>query len=214
MKRVLAATRSSDKLREIRQILAPCAGLEVIDLREAGIPEGPDEDAVEAFDSFEENALAKARYFAARSALPVLADDSGLCVDALGGAPGVRSKRFSGRSDLGGVELDRANNALLLERLAGVPEADRTGRYVCAAALVLPDGRERVSIGTCEGVVLDAPRGSGGFGYDPLFHVPEAGATFGELSPADKDRLSHRGGAVRAAGEWLARALDDSAAHG
>jgi XTP/dITP diphosphohydrolase len=212
--RVLAATRSGDKLREIRQILAPHTGLEVIALHEAGIPESPDEDAVEAFDSFEENALAKARYFAARSSLPVLADDSGLCVDALGGAPGVRSKRFSGRSDLRGAELDRANNALLLERLAGIPDAERTGRYVCAVALVLPGGSERVSIGTCEGVVLAAPRGSGGFGYDPLFLVPEAGSTFGELSPADKDRLSHRGKAVRAAGEWLSRALDDSTAHG
>lgn len=213
MTRLLVATRSADKLREIRQILAAHAGLEVIDLREAGIPESPDEDAIEAFDSFEENALAKARWFAALSPLPVLADDSGLCVDALGGAPGVRSKRFSGRSDLRGAELDGANNALLLKRLEGVPEAERTGRYVCAAALVLPGGRERVSIGTCEGVILEAPRGSGGFGYDPLFLVPEAGATFGELSAADKDRLSHRGKAVRAAGEWLARALDVSPAH-
>jgi XTP/dITP diphosphohydrolase len=212
--RVLAATRSADKLREIRQILAPYAGLEVIDLREAGVPESPDEDAVEAFDSFEENALAKARYFASRSPLPVLADDSGLCVDALGGAPGVRSKRFSGRTDLRGAELDRANNALLLERLAGTPDAERTARYVCAAALVLPGGTERVSIGTCEGVILMGPRGDGGFGYDPLFLVPEACATFGELSPGDKDRLSHRGMAVRAAGQWLARALDVSTAGG
>ena len=213
MTRVLAATRSADKLREIRQILVPYPGLEVIDLHEAGIPESEDEEAVEAFDSFEENAFAKARYFAARSALPVLADDSGLCVDALGGAPGVRSKRFSGRTDLRGAELDAANNSLLLDRLRGVPDEDRTGRYVCAAALVLPGGAERVSIGTCEGVILDAPRGSGGFGYDPLFFVPEAAATFGELPPGDKDRLSHRGSAVRAAGEWLARALDDSTAN-
>lgn len=211
MTRVLAATRSADKLREIRQILAPYAALEVIDLHAAGIPESPDEDAVEAFDSFEENALAKARYFAARSPLPVLADDSGLCVDALGGAPGVRSKRFSGRNDLRGAELDRANNSLLLDRLRGVPDDDRTGRYMCAVAVALPDGTERVSIGTCEGVILAGPRGSGGFGYDPLFFVPEAGATFGELSPRDKDRLSHRGRAVGAAGEWLARALDDFA---
>ncbi len=212
MTRVLAATRSADKLREIRQILAPYAGLEVIDLGEAGIPESPDEHAVEAFDSFEENALAKARYFAARSPLPVLADDSGLCVDALGGAPGVRSKRFSGRTDLRGAELDRANNSLLLQRLAGTGDAERTGRYVCAAALVLPGGREHVSIGTCEGVVLTEPRGGGGFGYDPLFFVPAVAATFAELSPADKDRLSHRGMAVRAAGQWLARALDGSSA--
>jgi len=212
--RLLAATRSADKLREIRQILAPYTTLEVIDLGAAGIPESPDEDAVEAFDSFEENALAKAHYFAARSPLPILADDSGLCVDALGGAPGVRSKRFSGRTDLRGVELDRANNSLLLGRLRGVPDEDRTGRYVCAAALVLPGGAERVFIGTCEGVILAEPRGPGGFGYDPLFFVPEAGATFGELPAGDKDRLSHRGRAVRAAGEWLARALDDSAGNG
>lgn len=211
MIRVLVATRNAGKLREIRRVLAPFTGLEPIDLREAGIPESPDEDAVEAFDSFEENALAKARYFAVRSPLPVLADDSGLCVDALGGAPGVRSRRFSGREDLRGAELDRANNALLLDRLRGVARDERAGRYVCAAALVLPDGTERVSIGTCEGVILDAPRGSGGFGYDPLFLVPEADATFGELAPGDKDRLSHRGRAVRAAGEWLARALDVSA---
>ncbi len=211
MTRLLAATRSADKLREIRQILAPYAALQVVDLHAAGIPESPDEDDVEAFDSFEENALAKARYFAARTPLPVLADDSGLCVDALGGAPGVRSKRFSGRTDLRGAELDRANNSLLLDRLRGVPDDDRTGRYVCAAALVLPGGAERVTIGTCEGVILTEPRGSGGFGYDPLFFLPEAGSTFGELSPGDKDRLSHRGGAVRAAGQWLARGLDDSA---
>lgn len=211
MKRLLAATRNADKLREIRQILAPYPTLEVVDLRSDGIPESPDEDAVEAFDSFEENALAKARYFAARSSLPVLADDSGLCVDALGGAPGVRSRRFSGRTDLRGAKLDSANNSLLLDRLRGVPDDERTGRYVCAAALVLPGGAERVSIGTCEGVILTEPRGPGGFGYDPLFFVPEAGATFGELPPGDKDRFSHRGRAVRAVGEWLARALDDSA---
>ena len=210
MTRIVVATRSAHKLREIRQILSPYAGLELIDLDDAGIPESPGEDAVEAFETFEENALAKARYFAARSPLPVLADDSGICVDVLGGAPGVRSKRFSGRTDLGGSELDGANNALLLERLSGVPESERTGRYVCAAAVVLPDGIEHVSVGTCEGVVLNQPRGAGGFGYDPLFLVPEAGATFGELSPADKDRLSHRGKAMRALGEWLAHALDGS----
>ncbi len=207
MLRVLVATRNADKLREIRQVLAGHAGIELIDLREAAIPESPAEDEVEAFESFEENALAKARYFATRSGMPTLADDSGLCVDALGGAPGVRSRRFSGRADLRGAELDRANNALLLERLAEVPEAERTARYVCAAAVVFPLAVERVFRGTCEGVILPEPRGSGGFGYDPLFLVPEEGATFGELPPERKDRLSHRGRAIREAGEWLARGV-------
>ncbi|HEV2148356.1 MAG TPA: RdgB/HAM1 family non-canonical purine NTP pyrophosphatase [Longimicrobiaceae bacterium] len=208
MSRVLVATRSAHKLGEIRQILAGYAALEPIDLREAGIPEGPDEDSIEAFDSFEENAMAKARYFAARSELPVLADDSGLCVDALGGEPGVRSRRFSGRTDLAGAALDGANNALLLERLEGVPEAERTARYVCAVALVLPGGEERVFLGTCEGIILPEPRGEGGFGYDPLFWAPGENAAIGELPPERKNELSHRGKAVRAAGGWLASQLD------
>jgi XTP/dITP diphosphohydrolase len=205
---VLVATRSGHKLGEIRQILAGFPRLELVDLREAGIPESAEEDAVEAFDTFEENALAKARHFAERSGLPVLADDSGLCVDALGGAPGVRSKRFSGRSDLSGEELDRANNALLLERLQGTPQGERTGRYVCAAAMVLPGGEERVFAGTCEGTILAEPRGEGGFGYDPLFWIPAESAAVGELPPERKNELSHRGKAIRAAGEWLAQQLD------
>ena len=209
MIRILAATRSTDKLREIRQILGAHRGVEVIDLRDAGIPESPEEDAIEAFDTFGENALAKARYFAAHSGIPTLADDSGLVVDALGGEPGVRSKRFSGRTELRGRELDRANNALLLERLAGVPRPQRTARYVCAAALVLPGGEEHLFTGTCEGEILEEPRGSGGFGYDPLFFLPGEGATIGELPPARKDALSHRGDAMRAAGEWLGRRVDE-----
>lgn len=212
--RLLVATRSADKLREIQQILAPYLALQPVDLRAAGIPESPDEDAIEAFDTFEENALAKARHFARLSGLPVLADDSGLCVDALGGEPGVRSKRFSGRADLRGPELDRANNGLLLERLAGVPRAERTARYVCAAAVALPGGGERVFVGSCEGSILPAPRGAGGFGYDPLFRVTGENAAFGELPPGRKNELSHRGKAVRAAGEWLGSQLDRSPVSG
>jgi XTP/dITP diphosphohydrolase len=196
---LLLATRSADKLREIRRLLADLLDVTVVALDEAGIPEHPEEDALEVFPTFEENALAKARHFAARSGLPTLADDSGLSVDALGGAPGVRSKRFSGRTDLRGRELDAANNALLLERLERVPAERRTARYVCAIALVAPGGAERLHRGGCEGRILEAPRGAEGFGYDPLFFLPEEGATFGELPPERKNRLSHRARAVTGA---------------
>lgn len=205
---LLVATRSADKLREIRQILAAHPGVRVLDLREAGVPESPEEEGIEAFATFEENALAKARYFAEHAGLPTLADDSGLSVDALGGAPGVYSRRFSGRSDLRGAELDAANNAVLLERLAGVPVERRTARYVCVAAVVPGGGAEQLFRGECEGVILPEPRGSGGFGYDPLFYLPGEERTFGELAPERKNLFSHRGRALRAAAGWLARGLD------
>ena len=182
MPRVVVATRSAHKLREIRQMLAPFPQIELLDLNDAGVPEDPAEEAIEQFDTFEENARAKARYFAERTGALVLADDSGICVDALGGAPGVRSKRFSGRSDLSGPDLDRANNDLLLERLRDVPPPKRTAHYVCCAALQ-GEGREAVCTGTCHGIVLREPRGEGGFGYDPLFLVDGEDVTFGELPP-------------------------------
>ncbi len=209
--RLLIATRSPDKLREIRQILADLPGWKILGLRDLEIQEEPAEVGLEQFGTFEENALAKGRYFAARAGIPVLADDSGLCVDALGGAPGVRSKRFSGRTDLTGRDLDRANNEHLLRLLTGVELPDRTARYVCAAVLVDPDHREEVFLGTCDGVILPEPQGSGGFGYDPLFYLPEEGATFGELDPDRKNAISHRARAVRAAraalGRWVGRPL-------
>ena len=197
MRRVVVATRSQDKLREIRQMLAEVQGLEVVDLAAAGVEELPEEEGVEIHDTFRDNALAKARYYARRAGELTLADDSGLCVDALGGGPGVLSKRFSG----GG---DDANNALLLERLAGVPAEGRGAHYVCAIALVDPrTGREETVEAECHGVVLEAPRGDGGFGYDPLFYLPADGASFGELPPARKNQVSHRAGAVRAAAPLL-----------
>jgi XTP/dITP diphosphohydrolase len=202
--RVAVATRNAGKVREIAGILAAYPSLRPVGLAELGVEETPDEEAVEAFETFEENALAKARHFAARTGLPTLADDSGICIDALGGAPGVRSRRFAGRGDLRGEAQDRANNEHVLALLAGTPDAERTARYVCAAAVAFPDGREAVFTGTCEGVLLRAPRGGGGFGYDPLFHLPGEGMTFGELPPARKNLLSHRGKAVRAAAEHLA----------
>lgn len=203
MTRVAVATRNAGKVREIAEILAAYPSLSCVGLDALGIGETADEEAVEAFETFEENALAKARHFAARTGLPTLADDSGICIDALGGAPGVRSRRFAGADEARGVGQDRANNDRVLAFLADVPDEARTARYVCAAAVAWPDGREAVFTGTCEGVLLRAPRGEGGFGYDPLFFLPGEGMTFGELPPARKNALSHRGKAVRAAAERL-----------
>ena len=195
---VLVATRSDDKLREIQQITASLSDLRLLTLDDAGIEWSEQEEVLEEFESFEENALAKARYFHRRSGLPVMADDSGLCVDALGGAPGVLTKRFSGRSDLSGLDLDLANNEHLVSLLEGHP-SPRTAHYVCAIALVTPDGAEQVFHGTLEGEILVEPRGTGGFGYDPLFFVPALNATLAEVQPEVKNRLSHRSEAVRKA---------------
>jgi XTP/dITP diphosphohydrolase len=190
----LLATRSSGKLRELEPLFAR-AGIRVVTLDALGIAEFADEAEVEAFATFEENALAKARYFRDRIGLPTLSDDSGLEVQALEGRPGVRSKRWSGREDLTGVALDEANNAELLRALRAV--SDRRARYVCVAALVA-DRQELVRRGEVEGEILEGPRGSGGFGYDPLFRSSELGVTFGEASPLEKERVSHRGRAFRA----------------
>ena len=212
MIKLLIATRSTGKLRELRPLLE-AHGYAAIDLLEAGVPETPDEDRLEVFDTFEENAIAKARYFRERTGLPTLADDSGLAVSALGGRPGVLSKRWSGRPDLSGQALDDANNRLLLERLAALERVeadgstaagDRRAHYVCAAAYV-DDGREFVCRGEVHGHILREPRGAGGFGYDPYFAADElGGASFGEVSRAEKELVSHRARAVRAVLDRLA----------
>jgi XTP/dITP diphosphohydrolase len=185
---LVLATRSAGKLRELRPLFA-ARGFLVIDLAEAGVAPSPEEDEVEKYESFEENALAKGRYYAARSGLPVVADDSGIEVRALGGKPGVRSKRWSERPDLDGQALDDENNRLLLARLAA--EADRRARYVCAAAYV-GAGRELVRRGEVRGVVTREPRGANGFGYDPFFQSDELGKTFAEATLAEKAMVSHR----------------------
>jgi XTP/dITP diphosphohydrolase len=188
-RRIVLATRSEGKLRELRPMFE-AAGFDALDLAAAGLAETPEEDALESAVTFEENALLKARYFRRLTGLPTVADDSGLEVAALGGAPGVRSKRWSGRRDLSGQALDDANNALLLERLNGCD--DRRARYVCVAAF--SDGtRELVERGETSGVITREPRGSGGFGYDPYFRSAELGRTFGEVTAAEKERVSHRG---------------------
>jgi XTP/dITP diphosphohydrolase len=188
---ILVATRSRGKLHELIPLFA-AVGIEVIDLDAAGIEERlAEEEAIERYDTFEENALAKARYFHERSGgLPTVADDSGLEVVALGGRPGVHTKRWSGRTDLAGAALDAANNAKLLAELNGV--ADRRARYVCAAAYV-DTTHALTARGETTGRILRAPRGSGGFGYDPLFESDELGLTFAEVERGVKERVSHRG---------------------
>lgn len=201
--RLVVATRNGGKVREIGEILASYPSIEVVGLAGLGIPETPEEDRIEGFETFEANALAKARYFAARTGEVTLADDSGICVDALGGAPGVRSRRFAPGAESRGAEQDQANNQHLLALLRDAPDEERGAAYVCAAALAWPDGPEAVFVGRCRGVLLREPRGTGGFGYDPLFYIPEERATFGELPADRKNEISHRGRAVRLAAESL-----------
>jgi XTP/dITP diphosphohydrolase len=199
--RILLATRSEGKLREL-QPLFRTHGLEVTDLRTAGFLETRAEDDLEQFESFEENALAKARYFADLTGMAVAADDSGLEVRALDGAPGVRSKRWSGRTDISGKTLDAENNALLLRALGS--SVDRGARYVCAAAFV--DGaRTIVHRGAVSGRITREARGTGGFGYDPYFESDELSRTFGEASREEKEVVSHRGRAFRALIDALQR---------
>ena len=183
--RLVVATRNEHKLRELAEILT---GFELLALP-AGVELPPEDGA-----TFEENALIKARAAAQASGILSLGDDSGIEVDALGGAPGLYSARF------GGPGLDDAGRyRLLLDRLYGVPAARRTARFRCVVALVHPDGGERVVEGAVEGVIAEAPRGAGGFGYDPVFFYPPPGRTFGELPAETKHCVDHRGAAIRAA---------------
>ena len=178
--KICAATGNAGKLRELRRILE-AQGHEVVSQKELGITIEPDETGT----TFAENALIKAETICKVSGLPTIADDSGLCVDALGGAPGVYSARYCGHHG-----DDEANNDRLLHNLLGVP-APRTARYVAAIALVRPGRMPVVRRGVCEGEILTERRGNGGFGYDPLF-LCETGETFAEISPQVKNAISHR----------------------
>lgn len=198
--RLLVATRNEGKVRELLPMLES-AGLRGVTLTAAGIDSAPEEEGIECFDTFEENALAKARWFSARAGgALVLADDSGLSVDTLGGAPGVRSKRWAEESGAIGHALDDANNAKLVRSLQRM--ADRRARYVCVAALAWSGG-EIFSRGECVGHILDVPSGVGGFGYDPYFSSEELGVSFGVATIDAKEHVSHRGRAVRAVLEQL-----------
>ena len=189
------ATRNRGKLVELRDLLA---GFDVLSVDQAAQRIGrPIADVVEDADTFVGNASKKAREVSAATGLPALADDSGLEVDALDGAPGVYSARYAGEP-----HSDRANNEKLLAALAGVPAARRTARFRAALALADVSGplgtRVITADGACEGVILEAPRGTGGFGYDPLFYAPELGQTFAEAGIGTKSELSHRARAMRA----------------
>lgn len=188
--RIVLATRNAHKLTELRRILAGGqVGVQCVALDEfPGMPE-----VAETGRTFAENALLKARAVAAFSGLPAVADDSGLCVDALNGMPGVLSARWSGwHGD------DEANLWLVLGQLADVPPDQRGAHFACAAALVLPSGSEHVTEGVVSGRLTDAPRGSNGFGYDPIFVPDSAELTTAEMSAAQKDEISHRARALRA----------------
>jgi XTP/dITP diphosphohydrolase len=205
---LLLATRSADKAREIRHILT-AAGLavEVQSLDEAHVHWSQDEERIERFDSFLSNARAKAEYFAKLTGRPAVADDSGLEVISLGGAPGVRSKRFAPETGgLAAKALDAANNAELLRRLDHAVEARRRAAYVCVAVLVrTPSVPPEAFTGCCWGRILEEPRGTGGFGYDPLFFHEGLGKTFGEATAEEKHSVSHRGDAFRQLAAALAQ---------
>lgn len=197
--KLLVGTRSAGKTREIRELFAGLP-FELSFPSDRLLEPLPEEADLERSMSYVENAVAKARYYAMRGGLPAVADDSGIEVDALGGAPGPRSARWSAS---GG---DVANNALLLEQLAGVPDDKRTAHYRCVVAfLATPSSVPEIVEATCDGVILREPRGTGGFGYDPLFFSEELHMTFGEAPPAAKHRVSHRGRAFRALIEVLLR---------
>lgn len=201
---ILIATTNQGKLREFYTMLAGLP-VELTALRDyPGLPE-PLEDA----DTFEGNARLKALHYARATGSWTLADDSGLQVDALGGEPGVRSARYAARGDEIGPGRcdDAANNARLIEKLAGVPPEKRTARFRCAIALASPDRVLETATGVVEGVIIDDPRGANGFGYDPHFFVPELKMTTAEMPLAQKNRISHRGRALRAIRPAIERLL-------
>jgi XTP/dITP diphosphohydrolase len=189
---LLLATDNAGKLREYRSLLGD------LDIELRSLADVPDAPAVlENGTTYLANARAKAHALASHAHLPALADDSGLEVDALGGAPGVRSARFAADAIWkDGPVDDRANVALLLGRMRKTPDGHRTARFRCVVVVARPDGRELTAEGTCEGVIAHTPRGDGGFGYDPVFVDPGLDRTFAELAAAEKDRISHRACAV------------------
>ena len=184
MKSIILASNNKDKVKEVKEILK---GYDIISMKEAGI----DVDIGENGTTFEENALIKARAIMKLTGQITMADDSGLEIDYLNKAPGVYSARFMGHD----TSYDIKNKALI-QKLEGVKESDRSGRFVCAIAVCFPDGREIVKRGTMEGLIAEEIKGDNGFGYDPIVYLPEYGKTSGELAPEEKNKISHRGKAL------------------
>ena len=192
-KRLIFATGNEGKMREIREILKDL-DYEILSLKEAGI----DIDIVEDGETFEENAIIKATTVMKACGEIVLADDSGLEIDYLNKEPGVMSARYMGENT-----SYRIKNQILIDRLDGVPKEKRTARFVCVVAAAFPDGRVETRRGTIEGRIAYEPAGENGFGYDPIFYYPEKGMTTAEISPEEKNRISHRGKALRQIREVL-----------
>lgn len=192
---MIFATGNENKMKEIREILGALP-LEILSMKEAGVSA----DIVEDGKTFEENALIKARAICKLAGEMVLADDSGLEIDYLNKEPGIYSARYMGEDTSYHIK-----NKSLIDRLEGVPDEKRTARFVCAIAAVFPDGKELVVRGTVEGIIGYEEKGENGFGYDPIFYLPERGCTTAELTPEEKNSISHRGNALRLMKELLER---------
>ena len=192
-KRIIFATGNEGKMKEIREILGDL-GYEILSMKEAGV----DVDIVEDGETFEENAIIKATTVMKATGRIVLADDSGLEVDYLNKEPGVMSARYMGENT-----SYRIKNQIIIDRLDGVPDEKRTARFVCVIAAAFPDGRVETRRGTIEGRIAYEPAGENGFGYDPIFYYPEKKMTTAQLSPVEKNKVSHRGKALRLIKEVL-----------
>lgn len=187
MNQILVATNNKSKLKEIRKILEP-SRLKVVSLEDAGIFADP----VENGSTFEENSLIKARAFKKLTHLPVAADDSGICAQGLDGLPGVHSKRFAGPN-----ASDEDNNKYLINSLKKSGTEDFNASFVCVVAFIDTDGKEKLFKGECKGIIIEKPKGKGGFGYDPYFYIPEMGKTTAQMTENEKNSISHRGRAFK-----------------
>ena len=192
MKQVVIATKNKGKAKDFEALFTPL-GYEVVTMFDVA----PNMEIEETGTTFEENAVLKAEALAKALDTIVIADDSGLAVDALNGAPGVYSARYAGDHD------DEANIVKVLENLKGLPEEKRTARFMCALAIAGPELETTTVFGSCEGVILEEKRGTNGFGYDPIFFVPELNRAMAELSPEEKGAISHRGNAIRKLADLL-----------
>jgi XTP/dITP diphosphohydrolase len=199
--KLVIATKNINKIKEIKDKFSDFPDLAIISLLDFNnLP-----DVIEDGFTFEENALKKAREYSAFTGLPVLSDDSGLEIDALSGAPGVRSARYAGEN-----AGDEENNDLVLRQMSNLPEDKRNARFICVIAIKLPDQKEYLSKGICEGRIIKSRKGSNGFGYDPLFFIPDIGKTMAQLTVAEKNKISHRALALDKVKDILKKILENS----
>ena len=198
--KIIVASKNAHKVKELRELI-DIDGIELVSLADMGFDGEIEEDG----STFEENAYIKAKTVCDRYSVPSIADDSGLCVDKLGGAPGIYSARYA--SCDGHNSSDTENVKKLLLELSGAPSEERTARFMCAMSCVFPDGRKISVVGSCEGRITDEIRGNGGFGYDPVFFYEPFGKTFGEVSEEEKNSVSHRYNAVKLLKEELLKAI-------